>query len=280
MLNWNLLFTFCIPDIPEYWHFVYLEYLSCIEYNNSCSNVNVLYHPAYLFIQTIVCSAHSLPVLSFSPTLCASLLEAGDGKQKSCRKTKHIVPIIKVAISVTKLSFMSLHQSSYWFVHTDHCLLVALLRALGVPITDYSFEDCQLAMAEGQLRLPVDTCLLEFSKLARRLGWVSQPFQCNPPIKENQARGKRVKQGQITHQTLQGSRFNIWQWFAFQRIKLVLCTGGGVWDCVLVAVLLTSIGWSCACTVCDLEGDSVQSTHGLAYWCNSSLGGERQNWQH
>ena len=43
-------------------------------------------------------------------------------------------------------------------------------RALAVPITDYSFEDCQLAMAEGQLRLPVDTCLLEFAKLVRRLG--------------------------------------------------------------------------------------------------------------
>ncbi|XP_077454268.1 lysophosphatidylcholine acyltransferase 1 [Stigmatopora argus] len=45
-----------------------------------------------------------------------------------------------------------------------------MAKALGVPITDYSFEDCQLAMAEGQLRLPVDTCLLEFSKLVRRLG--------------------------------------------------------------------------------------------------------------
>uniref|UniRef100_A0A669EQT6 Lysophosphatidylcholine acyltransferase 1 n=1 Tax=Oreochromis niloticus TaxID=8128 RepID=A0A669EQT6_ORENI len=40
-----------------------------------------------------------------------------------------------------------------------------MAKALGVPITDYSFEDCQLAMAEGQLRLPVDTCLLEFAKL-------------------------------------------------------------------------------------------------------------------
>uniref|UniRef100_A0A668AQ94 Lysophosphatidylcholine acyltransferase 1 n=1 Tax=Myripristis murdjan TaxID=586833 RepID=A0A668AQ94_9TELE len=45
-----------------------------------------------------------------------------------------------------------------------------MAKALGVPITDYSFEDCQLAMAEGQLRLPVDTCLLEFAKLVRRLG--------------------------------------------------------------------------------------------------------------
>ncbi|KAM9807414.1 lysophosphatidylcholine acyltransferase 1 isoform 1-T2 [Syngnathus typhle] len=45
-----------------------------------------------------------------------------------------------------------------------------MAKALEVPITDYSFEDCQLAMAEGQLRLPVETCLLEFSKLVRRLG--------------------------------------------------------------------------------------------------------------
>ncbi|XP_054638330.1 lysophosphatidylcholine acyltransferase 1 [Dunckerocampus dactyliophorus] len=45
-----------------------------------------------------------------------------------------------------------------------------MATALGVPITDYSFEDCQLAMAEGQLRLPVDTCLLEFAKLVRRMG--------------------------------------------------------------------------------------------------------------
>ncbi|KAM6968336.1 lysophosphatidylcholine acyltransferase 1 [Aplochiton taeniatus] len=45
-----------------------------------------------------------------------------------------------------------------------------MAKALGVPITDYSFEDCQLALAEGQLRLPVDTCLLEYAKLVRRLG--------------------------------------------------------------------------------------------------------------
>ncbi|XP_062847875.1 lysophosphatidylcholine acyltransferase 1 [Trichomycterus rosablanca] len=45
-----------------------------------------------------------------------------------------------------------------------------MAKALQVPVTDYSFEDCQLAMAEGQLRLPVDTSLLEFAKLVRRLG--------------------------------------------------------------------------------------------------------------
>uniref|UniRef100_A0AAZ3PXI1 EF-hand domain-containing protein n=1 Tax=Oncorhynchus tshawytscha TaxID=74940 RepID=A0AAZ3PXI1_ONCTS len=53
------------------------------------------------------------------------------------------------------------------FAHNVRHLMA---KALDIPITDYSFEDCQLAMAEGQLRLPVDTCLLEFAKLVRRLG--------------------------------------------------------------------------------------------------------------
>ncbi|XP_049717017.1 lysophosphatidylcholine acyltransferase 1 [Elephas maximus indicus] len=45
-----------------------------------------------------------------------------------------------------------------------------MAEALGVSITDYTFEDCQLALAEGQLRLPSDTCLLEFARLVRGLG--------------------------------------------------------------------------------------------------------------
>lgn len=53
------------------------------------------------------------------------------------------------------------------FAHNVRHLMA---KALQVPVTDYSFEDCQLAMAEGQIRLPVDTCLLEFAKLVRSLG--------------------------------------------------------------------------------------------------------------
>ncbi|XP_043921075.1 lysophosphatidylcholine acyltransferase 1 [Protopterus annectens] len=45
-----------------------------------------------------------------------------------------------------------------------------MAKALGVQVTDYTFEDCQLALAEGQLRLPSDTCLLEFAKFVRGLG--------------------------------------------------------------------------------------------------------------
>lgn len=53
------------------------------------------------------------------------------------------------------------------FAHNVRRLMA---KALKVPVTDYSFEDCQLTMAEGQIRLPVDTCLLEFAKLVRSLG--------------------------------------------------------------------------------------------------------------
>ncbi|XP_010641742.2 lysophosphatidylcholine acyltransferase 1 [Fukomys damarensis] len=45
-----------------------------------------------------------------------------------------------------------------------------MAKALGVSVTDYTFEDCQLALAGGQLRLPTDSCLLEFARLVRSLG--------------------------------------------------------------------------------------------------------------
>nr|XP_012996283.1 lysophosphatidylcholine acyltransferase 1 [Cavia porcellus] len=45
-----------------------------------------------------------------------------------------------------------------------------MAEALGVSVTDYTFEDCQLALSGGQLRLPADSCLLEFARLTRALG--------------------------------------------------------------------------------------------------------------
>ncbi|XP_053330912.1 lysophosphatidylcholine acyltransferase 1-like [Spea bombifrons] len=51
-----------------------------------------------------------------------------------------------------------------------HNVRRVMAKALGVSVTDYSFEDCQLALAEGQLRLPSDTSLLEFARLVRSLG--------------------------------------------------------------------------------------------------------------
>lgn len=56
------------------------------------------------------------------------------------------------------------------FIYVYMYIFFIYLRALGISVTDYTFEDCQLALAEGQLHLPTNTCLLEFAKLVRNLG--------------------------------------------------------------------------------------------------------------
>ncbi|NXL89570.1 PCAT1 acyltransferase, partial [Alectura lathami] len=66
-----------------------------------------------------------------------------------------------------------------------------MAEALGVPVTDYTFEDCQLALAEGQLRLPSDTCLLEFAKLVRSLGL--KPETLEDDLEKYATRAMRMK---------------------------------------------------------------------------------------
>ncbi|XP_061772173.1 lysophosphatidylcholine acyltransferase 1 [Nerophis ophidion] len=70
-----------------------------------------------------------------------------------------------------------------------------MAEALGVPITDYSFEDCQLAMADGHLRLPVDTCLLEFAKLVRRLGL--KPQKTEKVLQEYGNRSRKLEEQKL-----------------------------------------------------------------------------------
>lgn len=66
-----------------------------------------------------------------------------------------------------------------------------MARALGVSVTDYTFEDCQLALAEGQLRLPADTCLLEFARLVRGLGLKPENLEKDLDKYSESARMKR-----------------------------------------------------------------------------------------
>uniref|UniRef100_A0A8C6E8M5 Lysophosphatidylcholine acyltransferase 1 n=1 Tax=Moschus moschiferus TaxID=68415 RepID=A0A8C6E8M5_MOSMO len=67
-----------------------------------------------------------------------------------------------------------------------------MAEALGIPVTDYTFEDCQLALAEGQLRLPADSCLLEFARLLRGLGL--KPEKLEQDL-DRHAETARMKQG-------------------------------------------------------------------------------------
>nr|XP_044994956.1 lysophosphatidylcholine acyltransferase 1 [Jaculus jaculus] len=66
-----------------------------------------------------------------------------------------------------------------------------MAKALGVSVTDYTFEDCQLALAEGQLRLPTDTCLLEFARLVRGLGLKPEKLEKDLDRYSESARMKR-----------------------------------------------------------------------------------------
>uniref|UniRef100_A0A8C2V8S7 Lysophosphatidylcholine acyltransferase 1 n=2 Tax=Chinchilla lanigera TaxID=34839 RepID=A0A8C2V8S7_CHILA len=66
-----------------------------------------------------------------------------------------------------------------------------MAEALGVSVTDYTFEDCQLALAGGQLRLPPDSCLLEFARLVRGLGLRPEKLEKDLDKYSERATGKR-----------------------------------------------------------------------------------------
>ncbi|KAG8133142.1 hypothetical protein E2320_010957 [Naja naja] len=71
-----------------------------------------------------------------------------------------------------------------------------MAEALGISVTDYTFEDCQLALAEGQLYLPSNTCLLEFAKLVRNLGL--KPEKLEKELDAYSERARKLKNKKIT----------------------------------------------------------------------------------
>ncbi|KAJ8372200.1 hypothetical protein AAFF_G00293750 [Aldrovandia affinis] len=44
-----------------------------------------------------------------------------------------------------------------------------MAKALSVPVTDHTYEDCRLMICAGQLTLPMEAGLVEFTKLSRKL---------------------------------------------------------------------------------------------------------------
>lgn len=45
----------------------------------------------------------------------------------------------------------------------------SMAEALGVPVTDHTYEDCQLMISAGELTLPMEAGLVEFTKISRKL---------------------------------------------------------------------------------------------------------------
>uniref|UniRef100_A0A8C6PIH1 Lysophosphatidylcholine acyltransferase 2 n=1 Tax=Nothobranchius furzeri TaxID=105023 RepID=A0A8C6PIH1_NOTFU len=46
---------------------------------------------------------------------------------------------------------------------------LSTVRALGVPVTDHTYEDCRLMITAGELTLPMEAGLVEFTKISRKL---------------------------------------------------------------------------------------------------------------
>uniref|UniRef100_A0A3B4BC04 EF-hand domain-containing protein n=1 Tax=Periophthalmus magnuspinnatus TaxID=409849 RepID=A0A3B4BC04_9GOBI len=44
-----------------------------------------------------------------------------------------------------------------------------VMGALGVPVTDHTYEDCRLMISAGELTLPMEAGLVEFTKISRKL---------------------------------------------------------------------------------------------------------------
>ncbi|XP_070255061.1 lysophosphatidylcholine acyltransferase 2 isoform X2 [Myotis yumanensis] len=44
-----------------------------------------------------------------------------------------------------------------------------MAEALGIPMTDHTYEDCRLMISAGQLTLPMEAGLVEFTKISRKL---------------------------------------------------------------------------------------------------------------
>nr|XP_012303359.1 lysophosphatidylcholine acyltransferase 2 isoform X3 [Aotus nancymaae] len=47
--------------------------------------------------------------------------------------------------------------------------LLNTFRALGIPVTDHTYEDCRLMISAGQLTLPMEAGLVEFTKISQKL---------------------------------------------------------------------------------------------------------------
>lgn len=52
-------------------------------------------------------------------------------------------------------------------------ICMCVTRSLGLPVTDHTYEDCRLMIAAGELTLPMEAGLVEFTKISRKLEYGS-----------------------------------------------------------------------------------------------------------
>ena len=68
------------------------------------------------------------------------------------------------------------YRSKYYYitVHDNEPFAVALCcRTLGIPVSDYTYDDCRLMTKAKRMNLPFASGLIEVQKLRQKLGYVS-----------------------------------------------------------------------------------------------------------
>lgn len=71
--------------------------------------------------------------------------------------------------AVTRLVKVVLHPEDVSSSSCSCSCSCSPCRALGVPVTDHTYEDCRLMISAGELTLPMEAGLVEFTKISRKL---------------------------------------------------------------------------------------------------------------
>lgn len=71
----------------------------------------------------------------------------------------------------------------------------SVTRCLGLPVTDHTYEDCRLMITAGELTLPMEAGLVEFTKISRKL-----EYDCIYYLKKYISLSKHFETG-IPHDT-------------------------------------------------------------------------------
>uniref|UniRef100_A0A8C5B4X3 Lysophosphatidylcholine acyltransferase 2 n=1 Tax=Gadus morhua TaxID=8049 RepID=A0A8C5B4X3_GADMO len=83
-----------------------------------------------------------------------------------------------------------------------------MAEALGVPVTDHTYEDCRLMISAGELTLPMEAGLVEFTKISRKLNLKWENVQ------------KELEGFAVKASSCQGGRISIQEFARFLKLPI------------------------------------------------------------
>uniref|UniRef100_A0A8D3C3Z5 Lysophosphatidylcholine acyltransferase 2 n=1 Tax=Scophthalmus maximus TaxID=52904 RepID=A0A8D3C3Z5_SCOMX len=70
---------------------------------------------------------------------------------------------------LTLHTFLACCVQLFTSISNVNCACMYVFSALGVPVTDHTYEDCRLMISAGEMTLPMEAGLVEFTKISRKL---------------------------------------------------------------------------------------------------------------